>query len=173
MELERRAVAEFRTDGGRVLFGLAAPYGQPARIDNFVERIAPGAFSRSLSERHDVMLLRDHDMHALLARTSNGSLSLEDASDGLRFRAELASFTLADDTLAQVRAGLLAGMSIGFHVRGETWNRTRDQRTLRDIELVEISAVGPAVAYGGTSISARHSDPSGSATVRRRLLDLL
>jgi hypothetical protein len=69
------------------------------------------------------MLCRDHDMHALLARTSNCSLLLDDMGDGLHFRAQLAEFTLADDTLAQVRAGLLAGMSIGFYVRNEAWNR--------------------------------------------------
>jgi phage head maturation protease len=54
-------------------------------------------------------------------------------------------------------------MSIGFYVRSETWNAQRNERTLGDIELVEISAVGPAVAYSGTSISARsHLRPDAS-----------
>lgn len=163
----RTAQLNLRSDG-RTLYGVAAPYDQPATIGSFVERIAPGAFTRTLRERSDVMLLRDHDMHQLLARTSNASLTLDDMSDGLHFRAQLAEFTLADDTLAQVRAGLLAGMSIGFYVRGETWNGGRDQRTLNDIELVEISAVGPAVAYGGTSIAARSK--AGLPAARRRLL---
>ena len=120
-----------------------------------------------------MILCRDHDMHQLLARTSNGSLALEDMGDGLHFRATLAEFTLADDTLAQVRAGLLAGMSIGFYVRGEAWNGARDQRTLQDIQLVEISAVGPAVAYGGTSIAARsRTHISVRARLRRSLAGL-
>jgi HK97 family phage prohead protease len=153
-KLEFRTALDLRSDG-RTLFGKAAPYNEPATIGAFVERISPGAFARTLRDGSDVMLCRDHDMHALLARTSNGSLVLDDQGDGLHFRAQLAEFTLADDTLAQVRAGLLAGMSIGFYVRGEAWNGARDQRTLQDIQLVEISAVGPAVAYGGTSIAAR------------------
>lgn len=162
----RRAALALRSDG-RTLFGIAAPYDQPARIEGrFTERIKRGAFARCLRDKGDVMLCRDHDMHQLLARTSNDSLVLEDQGDGLHFRATLAEFTLADDTLAQVRAGLLAGMSIGFYVRGETWNTARDQRSLDDIELIEISAVGPAVAYDGTSIAAR-ARPRGVKSHRR------
>jgi HK97 family phage prohead protease len=152
--IEYRTALDLRSDG-RTLFGLAAPYNQPATIGSFVERIAPGAFSRVLRDRSDVMLCRDHDMSALLARCSNGSLQLSDEPDGLHFRATLVETSLANDTLAEVRAGLLAGMSIGFYVRAESWSGSRDQRTLQDVELVEISAVGPAVAYEGTSIAAR------------------
>ena len=159
--IEYRTALELRADG-RTLFGLAAPYGQPARIEGFTETIARGAFAATIRDssgantKADVMLLRDHDLRQLLARTSNRSLMLEDASDGLRFRtAELPSFTAADDALAMARAGLLAGCSIGFRVRGEAWNATRDQRTLTDIELIEVSAVQSAVAYEGTSIAAR------------------
>jgi HK97 family phage prohead protease len=152
--LEYRRAEALRSDG-RTLFGIAAPYDRPAEIGSFREVISRGAFARVLRERNDVLLLRDHDMASLLARVSNGSLALSDGQDGLSFRAELAAFTLADDTLAQVRSGLLAGMSIGFFVRSERWSAQRDQRTLDDVELVEISAVGPAVAYDGTSIAAR------------------
>jgi uncharacterized protein len=154
VKLEYRVARELRSDG-RTLFGVAAPYDQPARIGSFEERIQRGAFGRVLRDKGDVMLLRDHDPSQLLARTGNGSLALEDASDGLHFHALLAQFTAADDALAQARAGLLAGCSIGFYVRGETWNGARDQRVLNDIELVEISAVQAAVAYQNTSIAAR------------------
>lgn len=173
-KLEYRSALELRADG-RTLFGLAAPYGGPgAKIGSFTERIAPGAFTRALREQSDVMLLRDHDQHQLLARTSNGSLKLDDMGDGLHFRATLAEFTLADDTLAQTRSGLLAGMSIGFYIRGEQWSGDRSQRTLQDIELIEISAVGPAVAYPATSVQARHrikdADNVSIHRARRRLI---
>jgi HK97 family phage prohead protease len=154
MRLEYRTALDLRSDG-RTLFGLAAPYDQPAKIGSFTETIARGAFARVLRDKSDVMLCRDHDMSQLLARCSNGSLALEDATDGLRFRATLVETSLANDTLAEVRAGLLAGMSIGFYVEAESWNGARDQRTLNDIELIEISAVGPAVAYPTTTIAAR------------------
>jgi uncharacterized protein len=166
--LEYRA-AELRSDG-RQLYGLAAPYNRPAPIGGFVERIAPGAFTRTLQARADVMLLRDHDMTQLLARAGNGSLVLEDRGDGLHFRAELAQFTAADDALAMARAGLLAGCSIGFYARAEEWNTRRDERTLTDIELVEISAVQSLVAYEGTSIAARsrRRPPNDVGRARRR-----
>lgn len=165
-KLEYRASLDLRSDG-RTLFDRAAPYNEPATLGGFTERIAPGAFARTLRAGADVMLCRDHDLHSLLARTSNGSLTLDDRADGLHFRAALAEFTAADDVLAQARAGLLAGCSIGFYVKAETWNPARDQRTLQDIELIEISAVGPAVAYAGTSISARSRAP---VAARARLL---
>jgi uncharacterized protein len=169
--IEYRVALNLRSDG-RTLYGLAAPYDQPATIGSFTERIAPGAFARCLRDKADVMLCRDHDMASLLARCSNGSLVLEDKADGLHFRATLVETSLANDTLAEVRSGLLAGMSIGFYARAETWNGARDQRTLNDIELVEISAVGPAVAYDGTSIAARAKphDDIMRVTARARLL---
>jgi HK97 family phage prohead protease len=170
-KLEYRTALDLRSDG-RTLFGLAAPYGQPATIGGFVERISRGAFARTLRDKSDVMLVRDHDLAALLARCSNGSLVLEDAADGLHFRATLVETSLANDTLAEVRAGLLAGMSIGFYARAETWNGARDQRTLDEIELIEISAVGPAVAYDGTSIAAR-AKVSSRKHARARLLRTL
>jgi HK97 family phage prohead protease len=164
-QLEYRK-AELRSDG-RTLFGIAAPYDAPATLGNFVERIARGAFARAMRQGSDVMLLRDHDMTQLLARTANRSLTLEDRSDGLHFTATLAEFTAADDALAQARAGLLAGCSIGFYVRAESWNETRSERTLTDVELIEISCVQSAVAYAGTSIAARHRH--GRSTVSRDL----
>lgn len=167
-KLEYRA-AELRSDG-RVLFGIAAPYDKPAELRGFRETIQRGAFARDLHDRSDVMLLRDHDMTQLLARTANGSLTLEDRSDGLHFRTgELPRFTTADDTLEMARSGLLAGCSIGFYVRSETWSGGRDQRTLVDIALVEISCVQSAVAYSGTSIAARSRGGAiTSPLVRRR-----
>jgi HK97 family phage prohead protease len=171
MKLEYRAARELRSDG-RTLYGLAAPYDQPAKIGSFTERIARGAFARTLRDKGDVMLCRDHKLDQVLARTANGSLVLDDAADGLRFRATLAEFSMADDALAQARAGLLAGCSIGFYVRDDAWNGGRDQRTLREIELIEISAVQAAVAYPQTSIAAR-SRAQGrmvpAAVIRRRL----
>ena len=165
--IEYRFARDLRSDG-RTLFGLAAPYGQAAQIGGFSETINRGAFGRTLRDGADVMLLRDHDPTQLLARTSNGSLALQDGADGLHFRAELAQFTTADDTLSMVRAGLLAGMSIGFYVRAERWDNGQTQRTLDDIELVEISAVQAAVAYPGTAIAARSRSLSSEIARRRR-----
>jgi uncharacterized protein len=164
--IEYRA-AELRSDG-RTLFGVAAPYGKPATLPGFRETIAAGAFARCLREHEDVLLCRDHDMAQVLARVGNGSLQLEDRPDGLHFRTgELPNFTAANDTLEMARAGLLAGCSIGFFVRGEDWSARRDQRTLTDVELVEISAVQSAVAYSGTSIAARSRPPPKTSSLVR------
>jgi phage head maturation protease len=49
-------------------------------------------------------------------------------------------------------------MSFGFRVAssGERWNSARTQRTLNDVELIEISIIsGGFPAYDGTTVSAR------------------
>lgn len=167
--LEYRRAVELRSDG-RVLLGRAIPYGQWAEIGRFRERVEPGAFARTLRARDDVLLLADHDLGRVLARTANRSLVLDDQADGLHFRAELAQFTAADDVLAQAKAGLLSGASIGFYVRdgGEQWNAAGNERTLRDLELVEVSAVSSFPAYDGTSIAARSRRFSAGEIARRR-----
>lgn len=61
--MERRTFTEFRSTGRR-LEGYAAVFGSDAKIGDFVETIAPGAFRGGLDG--DVLALLDHD----LARSS-------------------------------------------------------------------------------------------------------
>jgi Escherichia/Staphylococcus phage prohead protease len=144
---------------GRTLFGLAAPYNEAAQIGGFTERIKPGAFRTSLRSGGDIRLLMDHNMGALLARSGNNSLVLEDQADGLHFRAELAEFSAADDALAMARTGLLSGASIGFLLRRDEWSSDRAERVLLDVELVEISVITGGEPVYSTSVAARSRQP--------------
>ena len=67
----------------------------------------------------DVILNRQHDRNAPLARTGGGGLSLEDGPDVLGIRAELPPTREADDVLALVRSGVLRGLSVEFVSRSE------------------------------------------------------
>ena len=53
MDMERRFAASAVVEG-RQLVGLAAPFDSETRIADFRERIAPGAFARTLAERGDL-----------------------------------------------------------------------------------------------------------------------
>ena len=157
--LERRAaVAELRA-AGRRLEGYAATFGVEARIADFVERIAPGAFRASLTRGSDVLALVDHDATKLMGRTRSGSLRLSEDTRGLAFEIDAPDTQLGHDVLALAERGDLGGMSFAFTVPpgGERWEGRK--RELRSVDLREISVVSAWPAYEGTVVQARMAMP--------------
>lgn len=152
--LERRATAELRASGRR-LVGYVARFGSEARIDSFVETIAPGAFAKTLASGRDVLALADHDPKAVLGRTKTGTLTLREDAEGLAYELALPDTQHGRDLLTLAERGDLGGMSFGFHVPdgGDHWNG--NHRELRSVELHEVSVVQSWPAYGQTSISLR------------------
>jgi HK97 family phage prohead protease len=151
--LERRvAQLEIRARGRR-LEGYAATFGTWAQLDGFSETIAPGAFRSSLAG--DVLALLDHDPAKLLARTKSKTLRLSEDSKGLAFDLDVPATSVGNDVLALARRNDLGGMSFGFHVPrgGDFWDG--DKRTLRSIDLREISVVSAWPAYSETTVVAR------------------
>jgi Escherichia/Staphylococcus phage prohead protease len=155
---ERRSAQLEVRARGRKLEGYAALFNVEANIGDFVETIAPGAFNASLSG--DVLALVDHDPTRLLARTKSGSLRLSEDSKGLAFEvADVPNTTFGNDILELVRTNNAGGMSFGFKMPkgGESWDG--NNRTLRNVELVEISIVSAHPAYPDTSVAARSRPP--------------
>lgn len=158
MKLEQRAVLELRAKG-RTLSGYAAKFGTEARIGDFVEVIAAGAFAASLTAKRDVLAMVDHDRSKVLARTASGHLKLSEDSTGLAFEISVPDTQPGRDVLALAERGDLGGMSFGFLVPkgGEAWAGNR--RTLNAIDLHEISVVSAWPAYPETTVSARSNAP--------------
>ncbi|MCC7046735.1 MAG: HK97 family phage prohead protease [Alphaproteobacteria bacterium] len=152
--MERRQAAEWRLDARR-LEGLAAPYNSRTTIADFTEAIAPGAFAGALRQGADVVALVDHDPGRLLARTRSGTLQLRDDARGLMFALEIPDTQLGRDIAAMVTRGDVGGCSIGFRVPkgGDEW-QGRD-RTLRRVDLVDVSIVQTFPAYADTYVSTR------------------
>jgi HK97 family phage prohead protease len=170
--LERRAItAEVRRKGRR-LEGYAATFGAEARINDFVETIAPGAFASSLAKRGDVLALVDHDPGRMLARTKSGTLRLSEDKRGLAFDLDVPSTSVGNDVLALAERGDLGGMSFAFSVTREKWDKAR--RTLEAVDLHEISIVQSWPAYPDTLVQAR-SRPVlfPRAAIARRYLETL
>jgi hypothetical protein len=155
MEFERRAATLELRATGRRLEGYAAVFGQEARIGNFTETIAPAAFSASLSSGKDILALVDHNSGQLLARSKSGTLRLSQDSKGLAFSLDVPKTTLGNDVLALAERGDLGGMSFAFRTPagGDEWSGNR--RTLRSVDLHEISVVQAHPAYAGTTVQAR------------------
>lgn len=172
MNLERRALAAEMRASGRRLEGYAATFGAEARIRDYVETIAPGAFRESLAERGDILALVDHDPGRVLGRTRSGTLKLAEDTRGLHFEVDLPATSAANDVLALADRGDLGGMSFAFTTRdgGDHWNG--DRRELRSLNLIEVSVVGAWPAYPDTIVQAR-SRPilHPRAALARRFLD--
>lgn len=168
-DIERRTFTEVRATGRRVE-GYAATFNCEARIGGFVETIAPGAFRGSLAG--DVLAMLDHDPGKVLGRTRSGTLRLSEDSRGLAFSLDLPDTQAGRDVEALAERGDLGGMSFGFRVPigGESW--AGERRTLRTIDLKEISVVQAWPAYPDTEIALRALRLGAEAQRRRRVLVL-
>lgn len=158
MTERRSALIELRA-AGRRLEGYAATFGTEARIADFAETIAPGAFRASLATGGDILALVDHHPTRLLARTRSGSLRLSEDSKGLAFEIDAPDTQSGRDVLALAERGDLGGMSFAFTVPpgGDRWEGRK--RELRAVNLREISVVSSWPAYAGTSVQARSAAP--------------
>jgi len=149
--------------------GIAAVYSQEYNTGWFSETIAPGAFTRALTEKQDVRCLFNHDVNQLLGRTKSGTLRMEDSSSGLKFDCDTDPNTTAGrDVSAMIERGDIDGCSFSFTVRKDTWSDEFDEngryitshRVIDDLDLYD---VGPVTfpAYTDTSVGTRALWPDG------------
>ena len=90
----------------------------------YTEIVSAGAFADSLARADlDVPLVLGHDQLRRIARTTNGTLSLEESDAGLVVRAELDP---SDPDVAYIapklRAGLIDEMSFAFRITAGQWS---------------------------------------------------
>ena len=168
MDMERR-FATGATVEGRQLIGLAAPYGAETRIADFTEVIAPGAFTRTLSENRDILALVDHDAGKVLGRTRSGTLELRETPEGLAYRVTLPDTTTGNDLRALAQRGDIGGVSMGFRAIRDSWEGER--RTLHEVELYEVSIVQAHPAYPTTTVSLRSRQPVDQLAVLKYWLE--
>lgn len=140
-------------EGYAIMWGVrSSPISEFGR--RFTETISKGAF-RNLDKR-DIKLYYNHDKSMPLARTQNGTLTLNEDEKGLKFRAELPNTTLGNDVKELLRVGTLTGeMSFGFIATREKWSEKKDQRDVLEAELYEISIVQDA-AYPQSASQLRN-----------------
>jgi uncharacterized protein len=150
---------EIRTDGdGNTFVGYAAKFNVPSEPLPFTERIAPGAFGKSLRQRtKDVRLYVNHNSDMVLASKRSGTLRLSEDEVGLRVEADLPDTTAARDLRALMQAGVVSTMSFGFTVPrgGDKWNGDGSERVLTGINLHEVSVVTGFPAYPQTEAAVR------------------
>ena len=153
-----------------VISGYAVMFNAETVIaGEFRERIAQGAFTRTLREKPDVIALLAHDYGRVLGRVSAGTLSLREDRVGLYFSLQVDPTTPEGQTaLGTVGRQDVKGCSFGFRVRAETWDDGGDRlplRTITDVDLSEITLTA-FPAYETTSASLRGAN---AAAARRRI----
>lgn len=160
-ELERRSFGvELRDASGRPkIVGYAAVFNSwSCDLYGFREKIAPGAFKKTLQES-DVRALWNHDTGMVLGRSKAGTLSLSEDDKGLLV--DIDPPDSASGLLETMRRGDVDQMSFGFLVIRDLWEEDRKadtvSRTLLEVQLIEVSVVA-FPAYDATSVGVRAID---------------
>lgn len=137
--------------------GYAAVFNSPSEPLPFIERIAEGAFTRSLKSRNEIKMFMNHNTDVVLASTRSKTLRLSEDSKGLLAEAVLPDTTAGRDLAVLMKRGDVHSMSFGFSVpaNGDSWSQDGQQRTLNEIRLHEVSIVTGFPAYEATTASVR------------------
>jgi len=134
---------EKRDDGSTTITGHAAVFNQlSSDLGGFRELIAPDAFSGVLND--DVRALVNHDPNLLLARTSSGTLNLEQTEKGLSFAFDVPDTTYGRDLIISMERGDITQSSFAFTIEDDSWETTKDGevRTINKVkQLYDVSPV--------------------------------
>lgn len=146
-------------DQKMIVEGYAIVFGEETLIGDekhgFYEIIDKNALKET--NMKDVPFKYNHtDTHLILARTRNGSLTLEVDEVGLKIRAELIDTNSNRDIFKSIEAGLLDKMSFAFTVKSQSWNKEGEtpKRTITAIDRLYDVSVVDLPAYDQTSIQA-------------------
>ena len=140
-----------------VLVGHAAVFNTLSRnLGGYREVIKPGAFQRAISGGQDVVALFNHSENYPLGRTSAGTLSLREDSQGLAVTIFPPDTQYARDLMVSMKRGDVVDMSFAF--KPVTSKRSSDAEGAiierHDVDLFDISPV-VFPAYPGTDIAVR------------------
>ena len=124
----------------------------------FIERIASGAFRRSLERakktNSPVKVLLNHDYTRVLSSNTDDGTAISEDNIGLRCKCEIRD----KEVIEKARSNKLVGWSFGFiPIKEERTDEEIPHRTVRELELKEVSILDDTKkpAYNGTSIEVR------------------
>jgi uncharacterized protein len=149
---------------GKKIEGYASVFNVHAQLPGFVEVVRPGAFSRSIRDKSDVVCLWNHSVNHPLGRVASGTLQLFQDSKGLRYVCDLPNTSYAKDVHELIRTRTVSGCSFAFKIPNadaQKWSEGRAadgtyfiQRDINDVDLLDVSPVTNP-CYSGTNVDAR------------------
>lgn len=137
-EIKAVACSYKALDADRTFEGYGSVFGV---VDSYGDVVMPGAFADTIrkaegSGRMPAMLWQ-HDPSQVIGVWR----SMREDARGLHVVGELADTQLGREAYALLKMGALSGLSIGYSVIGERYDRDADLRQLTEIELWETSLV--------------------------------
>jgi HK97 family phage prohead protease len=158
---------EVRAEGdGNELVGYGAVFNEDTEISgwegNFIERIAPGAFRKTLEERADrVKIQFDHGMDTRFGGAPIAvPVEIREDDRGLYVRARFVDTEAGRDARELIRSGAVDGMSFRFSVVREDVDKNAGRLPLRTVREVRLYEVGPVTwpAYEATTVGVRSAE---------------
>ncbi|MBC7282563.1 HK97 family phage prohead protease [Hoeflea sp.] len=126
------------SDDGKNVIGYGSVFGN---IDSYGDKIAPGAFVKSLSAHAEKgtapAMLWQHNPDWPIGKWAK----MQEDERGLRVEGVLADTTQARDVGTLVKMGAISGASIGFITKDSDFDAKSGVRTLKEIDLWEVSLV--------------------------------
>jgi len=146
--------------------GHAANFNSMSQdLGGFTERIAPGAFAKTILDA-DVRALWNHDANIVLGRNKSGTLTLAEDSQGLYFEIDAPDIQLVRDmVIGPITRGDVSQCSFGFYTIADKWENIegRAVRTLLECELLDVSPV-TYPAYNSTDVAMRSAQTVSNET---------
>lgn len=140
MEIERKLLtiddAEFKFDAKTgVISGYASTFNG---IDAYGDTIEPGAFAETLEKRDRPVRMRWNHFGPVIGKWTE----LRENQRGLFVKGELTpGHSVAEDVKASLSHGAIDGLSIGFYPKEYEIDEAKERRTIKKIDLVEVSVV--------------------------------
>lgn len=133
-------------------------------MGTIVERIAPGAFTKTIQEA-DICLLINHDANLVLARNKAGTLRLSEDGIGLLIDGEMGATSYARDLAISMGRGDVSQMSFAFRIVKEAWTETAEGIPLRTVQEAALSDVSIVTypAYPDSEVGLRAQQFYGMA----------
>jgi len=163
MNEERRiVVGELRAVTGEdgkptKICGHAAKFDSLSEdLGGFRERIAPGAFAKTI-QSGDVRALWNHDANIVLGRNKSGTLRMSEDTAGLFYECDAPDTQLVRDmVMSPIARGDVNQCSFGFRTISDRWDKVDGEwlRTLLEVELFDVSPV-TYPAYASTDVAVR------------------
>lgn len=152
---------------GRLITGLAVPYDSTSYLTDYGdqgERVLRGAFNKSIRQRdRKILLFRNHN-HDRAVGVSN---RFANTDAGLESEFYVPPSTTGDEVLAEVEAGLLPGLSVGYKPIRQRAGADGVME-VQEGQLLEVSLV-TIPAYDGTGVAVRRHAPTTEAWWARPL----
>lgn len=170
MGFEHRSFRSFELTEEGAIAGRAIVFGQPSVDFGDWYEVIEGPVRLS----GDLILDHDHRSDHILARTSNGTLSVTEGPDAVDFVGRPPDTTWVADLKEEMRGGYVSGCSFAFECLDDEWGRDATGKVFRKVKdaVVHALTVTGLPAYPQTTSEVRNraaemmepaiSDPDGT-----------